>query len=242
MQKELIILLKNLKIFLSENFKKYNNKLPYIITTLIATILVIAGTKLFIKLTKGLKSEFLATFDATISEVIVGYRNPFLTKYFLFVTNLGDTLGYLIVFTVTIFLFYIILKSWKYLAQITLVMVLALSSNMILKQIINRARPVTEHLVTVKTLSYPSGHAMMAMAFYGFLIYLFFTLKMHKSIKVILIILCAILILSIGISRIYLGVHYPSDVVGGFIAGFIWIVFCVLIFNLLKIFRRDSET
>jgi undecaprenyl-diphosphatase len=77
------------------------------------------------------------------------------------------------------------------------------------------------------------------MAFYGFLIFLFYQFKINILVKSLLITLAVILILSIGISRIYLGVHYPSDVVGGFIAGFIWVIFCALIFNILKLFRKD---
>ena len=113
---------------------------------------------------------------------------------------------------------------------------------MILKRFIDRARPGIEHLVVVKTLSYPSGHAMSAMAFYGFLIYLVYHFKMHTALKGLVIFLLALLILSIGVSRIYLGVHYPSDIVGGFIAGLIWVFFCILIFNLIEVFRRDPLT
>ena len=126
--------------------------------------------------------------------------------------------------------------------QLSLILILALSSNLFLKQLINRARPTLEHLVTVKTLSYPSGHAMTAMAFYGFLIYLIFTFKFKKVLKFTIITLLGFLILSIGISRIYLGVHFPSDILGGFAAGFIWVVFCILVLNILKIFKEDPKT
>ncbi|MGB6150435.1 MAG: phosphatase PAP2 family protein, partial [Pricia sp.] len=115
-------------------------------------------------------------------------------------------------------------------------------SNMVLKRFIDRARPEIEHLVSVKTLSYPSGHAMSSMAFYGFLIYLIYKLKISRIWKFNLIVLLIVLILSIGISRVYLGVHFPSDVIGGWIAGTIWVTFCILIFNLIEVFRRDSQT
>lgn len=123
-----------------------------------------------------------------------------------------------------------------------IVLLVAASSNLLLKQIINRARPDADYLVTVKTLSYPSGHAMSAMAFYGFLIYLIYTFNIPKLVKYGIIAFLAMLIVSIGISRIYLGVHFPSDIAGGFIAGFIWVVFCILILNILKIFKEDPST
>lgn len=242
MQRQLIQLLRKLKLFLFKLLKKYDSKLPYLITSIITASLVIGGIKLFIELTEVLKSEYLSQFDSIISGTVQAYRTPLLTKYFVFVTNVGDSIGYLVVFCLCTIMFYVAFKSWKYVAQLAIVMILALSSNLILKQLINRSRPDVAHLVTVETLSYPSGHAMMAMAFYGLLIYLISQFQIRKIWKFILIALSVILILSIGISRIYLGVHFPSDIAGGYIAGFIWVVFCVMMFNLIKIFRRDPET
>tara|TARA_Y100000815_G_scaffold275529_2_gene314336 strand:- start:90 stop:773 length:684 start_codon:yes stop_codon:yes gene_type:complete len=227
---------------LSQLLKKYDSKLPYFITSIITASIVVGGIKLFIELTEELKSQYLANWDTNISEVVQLYRSPFLTKYFVFVTNVGDTIGYLIIFTLCTIIFYVAFKSWKYVVQLAVVMILALSSNLILKQLINRSRPDVEHLVTVETFSYPSGHAMIAMAFYGLLIYLISQFQIKKIWKSLLITLSVILILSIGISRIYLGVHFPSDIAGGYIAGFIWVVFCVMIFYLIKIFRRDPTT
>ena len=169
MQRQLIKLLWRLKIFLSQLLKKYDSKLPYFITSIITASIVVGGIKLFIELTEELKSQYLANWDTNISEVVQLYRSPFLTKYFVFVTNVGDTIGYLIIFTLCTIIFYVAFKSWKYVVQLAVVMILALSSNLILKQLINRSRPDVEHLVTVETFSYPSGHAMIAMAFYGLL-------------------------------------------------------------------------
>lgn len=242
MQRELISIIRQIKKILSKYSKKYNDKVPYIITVLISAVIVIGGINLFVELTEDLQSDYLAIYDSSISEIIVNYRTPSLTKYFTYVTDVGDALGYLIAFSICTLIFYFAFKSWRYVLQIALVMVLALSSNLLLKQIINRTRPEAEHLVTVETLSYPSGHAMMAMAFYGILIYLIIQFDIIKIWKFLLITLLVILILSIGVSRIYLGVHYPSDIAGGFIAGFIWVIFCVMAFNLIEVFRRDTAT
>ncbi|QOD59403.1 phosphatase PAP2 family protein [Polaribacter haliotis] len=242
MQKEIILVIDKSREFLSKKLTKYDEKLPYAITVLIALIIVISGIKLFVELTESLQTELLGTFDSKITEYIISFRNPALTNYFSFVTEVGDALGYLVVFSLCSILFYLIFKRWKYAGQLTLILLLALSSNVILKQIINRARPTLEHLVTVKTLSYPSGHAMTAMAFYGFLIYLVATFNMRKFFKFGIITLLVLLILSIGVSRIYLGVHFPSDILGGFIAGFVWVIFCVLLLNLLKVFKTDPKT
>ena len=157
-------------------------------------------------------------------------------------TNVGDTYGYLIVLSIFLLVSLLVFKRWKYIVQATLVLALATVSNMMLKRFIDRARPGIEHLVSVETLSYPSGHAMSAMAFYGFLIFLVIKFDIQKVFKYLLVIVLLTVILSIGISRIYLGVHFPSDIAGGFIAGFIWVVFCVLVFDLIQLFKRDPKT
>ncbi len=242
MYKQLKFLISRFKEFLSQKFQKYDGKIPYLVTVIITLIIVIYGIKFFVKLTKNLHTDVLSEFDTSVSDYITSFRSDVLTTYFKFVTDVGDTFGYLAVLSICAILFYLFFKNWKYVLQLLSVLTLALSSNLILKQLINRQRPTLEHLVTVKTLSYPSGHAMTAMAFYGFLIYLIFTFKINKFLKFSLISVFIILILSIGISRIYLGVHFPSDIVGGFVAGFIWVVFCILILNLFKIFREDPNT
>ena len=242
MKLTLIKFINRLKGVLESKFRQYDQKLPYIITVTIALIVMIGGINLFVKLTETLKTEVLTKYDTVITQYVISYRTPALTQYFLFVTKLGGLYGYLIVFAIWGLAAYFIFKNWKYVLQSSTAMVLASVTNLILKRFIDRARPSIEHLVRVETLSYPSGHAMGAMAFYGFLIYLLYTLKMNKFLKIGVIVLLILLILNIGLSRIYLGVHYPSDVAGGFIAGFIWVIFCILIFNMIEIFRRDVNT
>lgn len=242
MRKTLIAFIRKLKEILITKFSQYNKNLPYIITLIVALIIVVGGINLFIELTDTLPTEVLANYDTKVTQFVISYRNPFLTQYFRFVTEVGDLYGYLIVVVICFLISILVFKRWKYVAQTTLVLLLASVSNMILKRFIDRARPGIEHLVSVETLSYPSGHAMSAMAFYGFVAYLFYRFKMNIVLKITAILLLIILILSIGISRIYLGVHFPSDILGGYIAGFIWVVFCVLIFDMIEIFRRDPNT
>ncbi len=242
MKKTLFAFIKSVRKFLADKFHQYDKGLPYFITVVIALIIVIGGINVFIELTETLKTEVLANYDQSITDAIISYRTPALTTYFKFVTDVGDFHGYLIVLGIFLTLSLLVFKRWKYVLQATLVLGLATISNMMLKRFVDRARPGIEHLVSVETLSYPSGHAMSAMAFYGFLVFLMFKFKIHRALKFVLILLLVFLILSIGISRIYLGVHFPSDIAGGFIAGFIWVVFCVLIFDLIELFKRDPRT
>lgn len=234
--------IQNIRTLLVKRFHQYNVTLPYIITVAIALIVVIVGINVFIELTATLKSEALANYDYQITNYVISYRTPWLTDYLTFMTHLGDARGYFIVFTLSAVISYFGFKRWKHTVQIIVVLILALLSNLALKRFIDRARPDIEHLVVAESLSYPSGHAMVAMAFYGFVIYLIYKFQLHVALKIGIIILLTFLILSIGVSRIYLGVHFPSDIVGGFIAGFIWVVFCIVIFDVIEVFRRDRNT
>jgi undecaprenyl-diphosphatase len=89
-------------------------------------------------------------------------------------------------------------------------------------------------LEEARGLSFPSGHALMSVTFYGLLIYIVFKNVANKSLRWTLISLLLVLILTIGFSRIYLRVHYASDVIAGFCVGLLWLVICVAVLNKLE--------
>jgi undecaprenyl-diphosphatase len=93
-----------------------------------------------------------------------------------------------------------------------------------LKNIFQRERPAEFRLVNATGYSFPSGHSMVSTAFYGFIIYLIWKLEKDPTRRWIGIIGLSLLILGIGISRIYLGVHYTSDVVAGFLISIAYLV------------------
>ncbi|GGF19390.1 phosphatase PAP2 family protein [Hymenobacter cavernae] len=124
-----------------------------------------------------------------------------------------------------------------------LVPVVALGSitlNLVLKSAYHRPRPLLP-LVSAEGLSFPSGHAMISASFYGLLIYLVYTHLRRPSIKWLrrsLIVVLVLLILLIGITRVYLRVHYASDVLAGFMAGAIWLLIAI---PLLKRIERITK-
>lgn len=123
----------------------------------------------------------------------------------------------------SIFLLFII-KNRKIGISIILNLGLSVSINYTLKQILQRPRPTEYRIINESGYSFPSGHSMVSMAFYGYLIYLIYKYVKNKYVKTILIMLLTILIVSIGISRIYLGVHYTSDVIAGFIVAISYLI------------------
>lgn len=94
-----------------------------------------------------------------------------------------------------------------------------------------RPRPTEFRIIEETGYSFPSGHSMTSMAFYGYLIYLIYKYVKNKYVKWISIVLLGILICSIGISRIYLGVHYTSDVLGGFLISVSYLVIYISAVN-----------
>ena len=101
--------------------------------------------------------------------------------------------------------------------------------NNLIKVIIARPRPEINKLVTETGYSFPSGHSITSMVFYGYLVFLTYKYINNKKIKIPLIIFLILLIPTIGLSRIYLGVHYTSDVLCGFLLGIIYLILFISI-------------
>jgi membrane-associated phospholipid phosphatase len=240
MKRLLLKLVRWIRNFIKAKLHYQTGDLPYYITILIAAVLFIAGLNIFIELTDELAENELGKFDKVISDYVISFRKDSLTKYFTFMTHVGDRYGYITVSLVLALYFFLKQRSWKFIGQTVLVLMLSTLSNVIIKEVVGRERPALEHLVTVNTLSFPSGHSMAAMAFYGFLIYLSTQLKIGRIVRGLVVLLLVVAILSVGISRIYLGVHFPSDVAAGFAGGLIWVAFCIIIFNLIDLLRKRN--
>ena len=165
---------------------------------------------------------------------IIGYKiistfliADFTTPIAKFITNFGGAI-FLIILTITLF---ILIKNKKIGLSIILNLIVITGLNQILKNILQRPRPTEYRLIEETGFSFPSGHSMVSMAFYGYLIYLIYKYVKNKYLKWISIVLLSILICSIGISRIYLGVHYTSDVLGGFLISLSYLIVYTLIVN-----------
>lgn len=170
---------------------------------------------------------------------IVGYKlvstfliSDFATPIAKFITNFGGAI-ILIGLAFTLFIF---IKNKKIGVSIISNLAIITVLNQLLKRIVQRPRPTDFRIVEESGYSFPSGHSMVSMAFYGYLIYLIYKYVKNKYLKWISIILLSILICSIGISRIYLGVHYTSDVLGGFFISISYLIIYISAVN--KFFYR----
>lgn len=164
--------------------------------------------------------SFINTIDENAYSLIISLMSKNMTATMMFISYLGSA-ATLITLTIA---FIILLKNRRISAYIALNLVLVFLLNRILKLIIGRPRPSVLRLVVEDGYSFPSGHSMVSMGFYGFLIYLIWVNIKNKKIKYPLVVFLSLLILFIGISRIYLGVHYFTDVIGGFIIAILYLI------------------
>ena len=165
---------------------------------------------------------------------IIGYKiiSTFLISDFTIpiakvITNFGGAI-FLIVVTIVLF---ILIKNKKIRLSIFSNLVIITILNQLLKRILQRPRPTEYRIYEETGYSFPSGHSMISMAFYGYLIYLIYKYVKNKYIKWISIVLLSILICAVGISRIYLGVHYTSDVLGGFLISISYLIIYISAIN-----------
>lgn len=177
------------------------------------TIFIINGNQIF--------------FDAPCYELLTTLQIP---SFFKFITDFGDVY-YLIIF---VLLFLCISKKKNNGKFFISMMLLEVVSNIVLKNFFSRPRPTILWLIDETGFSFPSGHMMASTMFYGMCIYFLWETKQKKIWKIIGSILLTTLILLIGMSRIYLGVHYASDIIGGFLVSL-----CILSFGVF--FYRSTK-
>jgi len=140
------------------------------------------------------------------------------------------TLGSSIVIVAGLISVAVLIRDKKYFKIFVFANLLAIILNNIIKLIVHRPRPSNTMTLAVETsYSFPSGHSMISMGVYGYLIYLIYKKVSNKYLKYLGISIFSILIILIGISRIYLGVHYFSDVVAGYILSLIYLIIFVRI-------------
>ena len=197
--------------------------------------------------------DMINTIDEIAYELMIKLMSSGMTNFMLFMSHLGSAIT-LIVLTIA---FILLLKNKTNSKFIAINLVLVSAINRILKLVIARPRPEVLQIVQESGYSFPSGHSMSAMIGYGLLvlevqksslkykkvieIFLMYKEVKNKKIKYPLIVFLSILILLIGISRIYLGAHYATDVIGGWIIGAVYLAFFIK-YGYKKIVKKSKKT
>jgi undecaprenyl-diphosphatase len=197
----------------------------------LTVIIGLAVSALLLALFSKIASETLYEnemhgFDSAVTSFIRYPAGQALNSFMLSVTKLGSSQVMLAVTMIMLAVF--ILRSWRREA-IALLICLAGAGvlNQMLKILFARSRPEWFALVEETGYSFPSGHSMVSICVYGFLAYVFSRNFSSIRKRGLIFLIVGIVVAMIGISRIYLGVHYPTDVLAGFVAGGTWLGFCM---------------
>lgn len=206
------------------------------IEIIIGLIFSILSMLIFYKIVGYIGKESLGNLDSKLVTTIATIRTPFLTKIMLFFTYLG---GPFPVTLATLLISLLLLKKHKKEAALFLItMIMGVIINASLKTIFNRPRPQIYPLIIESSKSFPSGHAMNNLIFYSLLVFLTYHLSKSKKLTFIAGCFSTLIVALISFSRIYLGAHYLSDILAGYVVGFWWITtvlsvaYTMILFNL----------
>jgi undecaprenyl-diphosphatase len=169
-------------------------------------------------------------FDDDVFEVLKPYVTPGRTRFMNAITFLGKH-DALIPLNILLIGYFVYKKKKWFAIRIASLALSSLLLKFILKFAFQRDRPDIPVLKKVAGYSFPSGHALIGVVFYGLVIFVIWHEVKQKWLKILLTVLFIILILLIGFSRVYLRVHYASDVIAGFAVGFIWLILSLRIIH-----------
>lgn len=184
---------------------------------------------LFVVLVINADSTAIAKVDQTVGDSIRGLQSDTRTGWMDGFSYLGGVSGFIGVLIVSFMYIILSVPYHKGMNSLYLVVtfVVAYGLNTVLKSVLHRERPSVDHLVSVDGYSMPSGNAMISIALYGFVMYLLCTYVQRAWLRGIGSVVLIFVILGIGFSRIYYGVHYPTDMVSGYLAGGAIIAICI---------------
>ena len=169
--------------------------------------------------------------DIAFYKFISKFINNNLTNVMKFLTHIGSSV---VVISITLFTL-IFFKNKKYGLYMAINLLSITLIQIITKSLFSRNRPVDINLIDETGYSFPSGHSLTSMAFYGLIIYFICNSKLNKKSKIIYTVLFSVLIFVTGLSRIYLGVHYFTDVLGGFTLAISYLIIYISLIEKKKI-------
>lgn len=185
--------------------------------------------------------------DYKIGAFFYNLRTPMRTEVATVITRIANVLGQAVT-TIIITVALILRKKWRTGLWFGLTVLFgAAGLNGLMKEVFARVRPdQIDHLVEQGGYSFPSGHSMGSMIIYGGLLFIIFRYMSSRRAdwligKIVLSIVLGVLILFIGLSRIYLGVHFPSDVIAGFALGLSWVTLMIALLG-LKVTKKEFQS
>ncbi len=209
----------------------------------IGVLWLIAASCAFASIAKNVgAANAITLLDVHLAEWLYLHATPWLTRCMLVVTHLHSTVAVLF-YVILIGLFMVRKKEWYWLATLVITVPGGMLLNVFIKHIFQRARPVFDQpLLTLSTYSFPSGHTASATLLYGVLTaYLISRLKpLRWRIATATVMMAVMMVALVGLSRMYLGVHYLSDVLAAAAEGIAWLALCLTAITSWRKYRAES--
>ncbi len=208
---------------------------------IIILLLAFAGAlTLFILIAWMIFGDNKNDFDLKAFSLLSIYVSDVNTDVMQFFTFLG-THTFLIPANLILSAYFLFVKKHRwYSIEVPVVAISSLLVMLFLKLIFRRDRPLTPLLDAAKGYSFPSGHAMISFTFYGLLIYLVWQNIKNQWLRIIFSVILGLLIFVVGLSRVYLRVHYASDVLAGFCVGCMWLLLSLWLLGKIENFNRKK--
>jgi undecaprenyl-diphosphatase len=179
-------------------------------------------------------------FDEAVFAFLKPYVSETNNRLMLFFTFFG-THKFLIPANLCLIAYFLFIRKHKwYSIKVPAIGLSSLGLMFGLKHFFGRPRPDVPLLFKADGLSFPSGHALFSITFYGLLVYLLYHALKNRGVRWTVISMLVILMLIIGFSRVYLRVHYASDVIAGFCVGFMWLVFAIWLLNRMERYSKRA--
>jgi undecaprenyl-diphosphatase len=176
-------------------------------------------------------SPFMNSLDSSIISFVQGMESSAMTGIMKFFTFIGAGLPIVIIAVFILIILYFAFGHRRELILFAIAVVGSALLNVLLKLLFHRARPDMHRIIEVTGFSFPSGHAMAAFSLYAILIFLLWKHASTGFARVLLLLIGSACIAVIGLSRIYLGVHYPSDVIAGYLASGFWVFLSIWLYR-----------
>lgn len=212
----------------------------------VIALVTLAGalaTALMVLLASVVMQGFTQRFDESVLQTLEASRSPFLTEVMIEITTIGSGVPLILMVAIAALVLWLTHHRWS----VALLVFGSLGGTIVnraLKNYFDRPRPeVVDAVEQVTSLSFPSGHATSSFIVYGILAYIVSRLAAERAVRIAIWTIAGVMILLVGFSRMYLGVHYPTDVAGGFLVGFAWVMVLASLMNAIRFLAsRRPET